>query len=89
MARPARSAPLSAIRAAGQPGLDAVDRDLDAVEGFEHLQLLLLQIQDLVRLGGELVGVFLVVLGDHGELVGVALSMQGDDGVDLVAAIGR
>src|SRR6516164_1206526 len=68
--------------------MDAVDGGLDAVEGFEHLNLLPLQVQDLVGLGGELVGVFLVVLRDDGELVGVVLGMQGNDGVDLVAAIG-
>jgi hypothetical protein len=48
-----------------------------------------LQVQDLVCLGGELVGVFHVVLGYDGELVGVVLSMQGDDGVDLGGTIGE
>jgi hypothetical protein len=81
-------APRSAIGAAGQPGLDIVDGDLDDAERFEHLHLLLLQIQDLVGLGGELVGAALGVQGDDGELVGVVLSVQGDDGVDLVAAVG-
>jgi hypothetical protein len=45
------------LGAVSQPGLDAVDGDLHAVEGFEHLYLLFLQVQELVGLGGELVGV--------------------------------
>jgi hypothetical protein len=66
--------------AVSQPGLDAVDGGLDAVEGFEHLCLLLLQVQELVGLGGELIGVSLVVLGEDGKLVGVFLVVLGEDG---------